>query len=91
MLDNYARSCASEDCIVEMLDCWLRNFAGQPTWKDVAGILRLIGLHQLALEIESVYSTGNITENIVIHLSCITFIWPWSGIRIEGSSTSEPP
>ena len=62
VLDNYASNCTPEDCIVEVLDYWLRNFAGQPTWKDVASVLRSISLHQLALEIENVYSTGKNTS-----------------------------
>ena len=70
VLDNYASNCAPEDCIIEVLDSWLRNFAGEPTWKDVASILRSISLCQLALEIESVYSTGNLLPVWDLLLSC---------------------
>ena len=59
VLDNYAKNCTPEDCIMEMLDYWLRNHdAGKLTWRDVARVLRAIGLGQLAGDIESVYSTG---------------------------------
>ena len=47
-----------EENIVEILDQWLRNFPGRPTWRDVANALRKIGLHQVASDIEMVYETG---------------------------------
>ena len=58
VLDKFAKQCSPEDCIVEMLDCWLRCGA-KPSWKDVANILKTINLTQLALDIEGVYATGN--------------------------------
>ena len=51
---------ASEECIVEVLDYWLRNNDSKPTWKDVAEGLRVISLNQLADDILKVYTTGNI-------------------------------
>ena len=48
-----------EESIVEILDNWLRNHAGQPTWNEVAETLRKIGLQQLAFDIEKVYDTGD--------------------------------
>ena len=67
VLDNYAKSCPPEDCIIEILDYWLRNHqAGQLTWRDVARVLRAIGLRQLAGDIESVYSTGTALIYITI-------------------------
>lgn len=65
VLDNYSRSCAPDDCIIEMLDYWLRNRIGEPTWRDVAKNLRAIDLCNLANNIEMVYSTG---ENIILIL-----------------------
>ena len=53
-----------EESIVEILDQWLRNFPGCPTWRDVANALRRIDLQQLANDIEMVYETGNITKSI---------------------------
>ena len=64
VLDNYAKNCPPEDCIMEMLDYWLRiHNAGKITWRDVARVLRAIGLRQLAGEIESVYTTGILLFN----------------------------
>ena len=60
VLDNYACHCNPEDCIVETLDYWLRNHAGKPTWKEIAKLLQAIGLGELALDIDKVYSTGEI-------------------------------
>ena len=48
---------------MEILDQWLRNFPGSPTWHDVSDALRKIGLQQLASDIEKVYETGNIKVN----------------------------
>ena len=49
-------------CIIEVLDFWLRNHTGQPTWREVAEILRGIqGLTQLAFDIDRVYETGIIS------------------------------
>ena len=64
MLDKFAKQCSPEDCIVEILDYWVRNTVERQTWKDVANILRAINLLQLAHDIEGVYSTGN---HIYIH------------------------
>lgn len=51
-------SCPPEESIVEMLDHWLRNYPGRPTWKEVANALKKINLQQLAVDIERVYETG---------------------------------
>ena len=59
VLDKFAKQCSPEDCLVEMLDYWLRNGVERRTWKDIANILRTINLLQLACNIEGVYSTGN--------------------------------
>ena len=60
VLDNYAKNCSPDECIVEMLDYWLRSFTGRVTWHDVAAILRAINLQQLAFDIEQVYVTGKV-------------------------------
>ena len=60
VLDNFAANCSLDDCIVEMLDYWLWNYNGKPTWRDVAIILKAINLQQLAFDIEQVYVTGKI-------------------------------
>lgn len=43
-----------------MLDHWLRNHSGKPTWHEVAEALRSIELQKLAYDIEKVYETGTI-------------------------------
>jgi hypothetical protein len=58
VLDSLSKNCSPNDCIIEILDYWLRNSTKQPTWSDVAGILKLINHSQLASAIESVYVTG---------------------------------
>lgn len=64
VLDNCASKCAPEECIVEILDHWLRNRVEKATWKDVAKALKMIGLEKLALQIEDVYKTGIIKLNV---------------------------
>jgi hypothetical protein len=58
VLDSFVKSCSPDDCIVEMLDYWLRKTPKKLTWRDVAGVLKLINHSQLASAIESVYATG---------------------------------
>lgn len=61
-LDDYS-SYPPEECIVEVLDFWLRNQSGgkRSTWKCVAKVLEEIELHKLAESILNVYQTGNYT------------------------------
>lgn len=70
VLDNFAKQCSPEDCIMEVLDYWLRKCIKQPTWTDVAKILKIIHLSQLALQIENVYITGT---NDTIYLLFYTY------------------
>ena len=77
VLDKYA-SYPSEECIVEVLDYWLRNHDKKPTWKDVAKALKDIELHQLAEDILNASKTGanqycnsSLCTNISLHL-CTT-------------------
>ena len=58
VLDNFAKNCTPDNCIVEMLDHWLRNYKEKPTWRRVINILKAINLQQLAVDIEQVYITG---------------------------------
>ena len=57
-LDAIAKNCSPKECIVEMLDFWLRNHTGQPTWGEIVNALKAIDLTKLALDIERVYKTG---------------------------------
>ena len=58
VLKGFLKSCSPCNCIVEMLDYWLRKSVVKPTWRDIAGVLRLINLSKLANDIERVYATG---------------------------------
>ena len=60
VLDHCAKTCLPEDCIVEMLDYWLRNSTEKPTWRIISKALKAINLLQLADDIERVYITGNL-------------------------------
>ena len=75
VLDGFAKQCTPEDCVMEMLDLWLKNQAKQPTWRDVAKVLKIIHLPQLALEIEKVYVTG--TSGHCYCLACLLSLWLW--------------
>lgn len=58
ILEKYS-SYPPEECMVEMLDYWLRNHhTGKPTWRDVANALKEIELHQLAESMLNIYETG---------------------------------
>lgn len=46
-----------EECIVEVLDYWLRNREIKPTWRDVAKSLKAVELCQLAENILNVYKS----------------------------------
>ena len=35
VLDKFIKQCSPEDCIVEMLDYWLRSSSKQPTWNGI--------------------------------------------------------
>ena len=73
----------SEECIVEMLDYWLRNHGSKPTWKEVAKALKDIGLLQLAEDILKVYTTGKLelNEDIIMYIV-------YGNNYIDGSSMS---
>lgn len=68
-LDWFTNQCSPEDCLMEMLDYWLRKCIKQPTWNDVAKILNMLELSQLAMGIENIYVTGIIiiTVNSCMH------------------------
>ena len=46
-----------EECIVEVLDNWLRTRTTKPTWKDVAEGLCMIEFQQLAENVLKMYET----------------------------------
>ena len=52
VLDSIAKTTFSHNCIVEVLDYWMKYSNEKLTWNDVANALREIDLHELALELE---------------------------------------
>ena len=61
VMDKYSDH-PDEECLVEVLDYWLRNqHESKLTWKEVAKVLREIDLHQLADDIMKSYETGLLT------------------------------
>ena len=51
-----------EECIVEMLDLWLRTSERAVTWRDVANVLKQIGFYQLAEKVLKIYKTGKLLQ-----------------------------
>lgn len=49
------KSYPDQDCMVEMLDYWLRNHPDQPTWKEIADAIEDIHDYLLAKSIKEVY------------------------------------
>ena len=56
-MDKYSDH-PDEACLVEILDSWLRNHKGKPTWKEIAKALDDVGLHELATDLLRSYETG---------------------------------
>ena len=52
----------TDQSLVEILDNWLRNHSGQPSWKEIAEALTKIGLQELSRNIKHVYETGDINN-----------------------------
>ena len=59
VLDSIAKTTFAHNCLVEVLDYWLKYSAEKLTWKDVADALHDIDLHDLALYTEQVHEMGN--------------------------------
>ena len=75
VLDRYS-SYPPEECLVEVLDYWLRmchTVGNKLTWRDVAKILKEIGLYQLAESILNVYQTG--INNVKLLFYIILLLW----------------
>ena len=64
VLDKYQQY-SPEQSIIEILDNWLRNHAGQPTWREITEALRKVGLQKLAFDIEQVYDTGKYISSLL--------------------------
>ena len=64
ILDEFS-SFPPEECLIEMLDFWLKSCEQPPIWRDVADILKQIGLYLLAERILKIYKTGTIANATV--------------------------
>ena len=49
------KSYPDQECMVEMLDYWLRHHPDQPTWKEIADAVEDIHDYNLAKSIKGVY------------------------------------
>ena len=59
VLDSIAKTCFPENCIVEVLDYWLKYTDEKITWREVAYVLKSINFHELALDVVQIYKTGS--------------------------------
>ena len=58
-LNDIASQCGSqEECMVEMIDAWLRGHRDKPTWRELARALEKINQSALSKAIKQVYITG---------------------------------
>ena len=57
VMDSYL-GYPSDQCLIELLDYWLKQYPHQLTWKDVAQALREIKLYQLAEKVLQISTTG---------------------------------
>ena len=64
VMDGYVGH-PSDQCLIEVLDYWLRYHPGQLTWGEVAQALREIQLYQLAEKALQISTTGKILTNIL--------------------------
>ena len=56
-MEKYS-SLQDEECLVEILDSWLRNHTGKPSWREIAKALEEVQLHDLAEDVLRSYETG---------------------------------
>ena len=57
VLDSYL-GYPSDQCLIELLDYWLRHHPGQLTWKEVAQALREMEIYNLAEKALQISTTG---------------------------------
>lgn len=50
----------SDVCLAKVIDHWLKHHYSAPTWKDVAKVLKKIGLSDLAYDILHINETGRL-------------------------------
>ena len=57
IMDGYVGR-PSDQCLIEVLDYWLRHHSDQLTWGEVAQALREMQLYQLAEKAQQIFTTG---------------------------------
>ena len=57
VIDGYVGH-PSDQCLIEVLDYWLRHHSSQLTWGEVAQALREIKLYELAEKAQQISTTG---------------------------------
>lgn len=69
----------ADESVVEVVDYWLKNCPVNPTWREVAAVLKQIGLSELAEDIANVYTTGECSNLMyvmtIIRIYFSTSIW----------------
>ena len=58
VMDGYVGH-PSDQCLIEVLDYWLRHLSGQLTWGEVAQALREIKFYELAEKAQQISTTGD--------------------------------
>ena len=60
-MDNYSiLSYPSDQCLIEVLDYWLRHHPGQLKWIEVAQALKEMKLYHLAGKAQQISATGEL-------------------------------
>ena len=63
-MDNYS-GYPSDQCLIELLDYWLRHHHGQLKWKEVGSALEKIKLYQLAEKVLQITTTGKLRLHLI--------------------------
>ena len=83
VLDSIAKTCFPENCLVEVLDYWLKYTDEKITWRDVAYVLKSINFHELALDVVQIYKTGIYSCECRIAGILLYCGWSSSGMSIR--------
>lgn len=75
VMDSYYESgCSADQCVIEVLDYWLRHYPGLLTWKKVAKQMNEINLHHLADRAFQLSETGRIIILLFLHNSHLPIV-----------------
>ena len=65
----------NEDCMVEIIDYWLRNHPDQPTWKEIADAIEDIRDYELAKSIKGMYELACKIYSLSDYCLCIKILF----------------